>query len=69
MKFTVELRCLTGDQEEVHQVACLEREGVSLETLGLTLAEGKAVLKAIQEVMVEKPLTAYVESQRHCPDA
>ena len=68
MKFTVELRCLTGDQEEVHQVACLEREGVALETLGLTLAEGKAVLKAIQEVMVEKPLTAYVERQRHCPD-
>jgi hypothetical protein len=44
MKFTIELRCLTGDQEEVHQVACLEREGVALETLGLTLAEGKAVL-------------------------
>jgi hypothetical protein len=68
MKFKVELRCLTDDQEEVRQIACLEREGVALETLGLTLAEGKAILKAIQEVMVEKPLTAYVERQRHCPE-
>jgi hypothetical protein len=68
MKFKVELRCLTDDQEEVRPIACLEREGVALETLGLTLAEGKAILKAIQEVMVEKPLTAYVERQRHCPD-
>jgi hypothetical protein len=32
------------------------------------LAEGNAILKAIQEVVVEKPLTAYVERQRHCPE-
>ena len=68
MKFKVELRCLTDDQEDVRPIACLEREGVALETPGLTLAEGKAILRAIQEVMVEKPLTAYVEKQRHCPD-
>jgi hypothetical protein len=68
MKFKVELRCIVGDQEEVHQVACLERAGVALATLSLTLAEGKAILKAIQAVMVEKPLAVCVERQRHCPD-
>ncbi len=68
MKFKVELTCIVGDGEEIREVACLERNGVALETLGLTLAEGKAILKTIQEVMVEKPLGAYVEAQRHCPD-
>jgi len=68
MKFRVELTCIADDQEEVHRIACLERNGVALETLGLTLAEGKAILRSIQEVMIEKPLAAYVESQRRCPD-
>jgi len=35
-----------SDQEEMYQVACLEREGVALATLSLTLAKGKAILKA-----------------------
>ena len=60
--FRFELRCIADDQEEVHPIASLEREGVAPETLGLTLAEGKAILKTIQEVMVEKPLARYVES-------
>jgi hypothetical protein len=46
MKFRVELRCIADGQEEVHPIASLEREGVALETLGLTLVEGKAILKA-----------------------
>ncbi|MEJ2387207.1 MAG: ISKra4 family transposase [Chromatiaceae bacterium] len=68
MKFRFELRCIADDQEEVHPVASLEREGVAPETLGLTLVEGRAILKTIQEVMIEKPLAHYVESQRRCPD-
>ena len=68
MKFRVELTYIADDREEVLPIACLERDEISLETLGLTLAEGKAILKAIQQVMVEKPLSVYVESQRHCPE-
>ena len=68
MKFRVELTYIADDREEVLPIACLERDEIALETLGLTLAEGKAILTAIQEVMVEKPLAAYVERQRHCPE-
>jgi hypothetical protein len=68
MKFRFELRCVADDQEEVHPIASLERNGVAPETLGLTPVEGKASLKTIHEVMVEKPLARYVESQRRCPD-
>jgi hypothetical protein len=67
MRFEIELRCVGDDCEEVHPIATLERDGVTAETLGLTLAEGKAVLKSLQEVMVEQPLQAYVEQQRQCP--
>jgi len=45
MKFRFELRCIADDQEEVHPIASLEREGLAPETLGLTLVEGKAILR------------------------
>jgi len=35
--------------EQVHEVARIERDEVAIETLGLTLAEGKRILKNIQE--------------------
>ena len=35
--------------EQVQEVARIEREGVEMETLGLTLAEGKLIFKKIQE--------------------
>ena len=35
--------------EHVQEVARIERDEVAMETLGLTLAEGKLILKSIQE--------------------
>ena len=37
-----------SSQEQVQDVAQLEREGVTIETLGLILAEGKVILKKVQ---------------------
>ena len=37
--------------EHVQEVARIERDEVAIETLGLTLAEGKLILKNIQEGM------------------
>ena len=36
-------------------------------TLGLSLAEGKAVLQALQEVVIEWQMHAYLRQQRACP--
>jgi hypothetical protein len=44
----------------------LERENLTPSTLGLTLAEGKAILKALQAVVVERQMTAYLKAQRSC---
>ena len=45
MKFRLELTCISDEQEVIHPIALLERSSVALETLGLTLAEGKTILK------------------------
>jgi hypothetical protein len=55
-------------QEQVQEIARLEREGVQLETLGLTLAEGKLILKNVQENVVQKQVHEFLERQRCCPD-
>jgi hypothetical protein len=67
MKYTVHVVITTDDgQAETREIACLEREDLTLTTLGLTLAEGKAILKALQAVVVEQQMTAYVDTQRPC---
>jgi len=55
-------------QEEVHEVAHIEREAVEMETLGLTLAEGKLILKKIQEGVVREQIHDALARRRHCPD-
>jgi hypothetical protein len=45
----------------------VERQDLTPETFGLSLAEGKAVLQALQEVVVEWQMHAYLQQQRACP--
>lgn len=68
MKVTVQVVTRTDDgQEAIHEVACVEREDLTPASLGLSLAEGKMVLQAMQEVVVEWQMQAYLRQQRHCP--
>jgi len=41
-------------REETRELACLERSDLKPETLGLTLAEGKMILKGLQQIIVER---------------
>jgi hypothetical protein len=67
VKCTIQMVIVTENgQTETREIACLEREDLTPTTLGLTLAEGKAILKALQEVVVEQPMTAYLKTQRPC---
>jgi len=50
MKVTVQVVTQTDDgQEAIREVACVERDDLTPATLGLSLAEGKTVLQALQE--------------------
>jgi hypothetical protein len=69
MKCTIQVVITTENgQTETREIVCLEREDLTPTTVGLTLADGKAILKALQEVVVEQQMTAYLETQRPCAD-
>jgi hypothetical protein len=67
MKYTIHVAITTDDgQTETRDIACVKREDLTPTTLGLTLAEGKAILKGLQEVVVQQQLAASLEAQRPC---
>ena len=69
MKYAIQVVITTDEgQTETRDIACVEREDLTPTTLGLTLAEGKTILKALQAVVVEQQMTAYLETQRPCAD-
>jgi hypothetical protein len=67
MKCTIQVVITTANGlSEVWEVAVLEleQEDLTPSTLGLTLADSKAIHKALQEVVVEQQMTAYLKTQR-----
>src|SRR5262245_21112594 len=57
----------SGAPETITEVASMPRDALQLEELGLTLAEAKAMLAAIQRTMVMAQAQAYVTQQQTCP--
>ena len=53
-------------QQQVYEIASLQRHELKMETLGLTLAEGKTILCEIQRVVVERQVAECLEPYRHC---
>lgn len=69
MRFDLCLRVTTDDGSVVEQnVFAFSRAEPALETLGMTLQEGKNLLKAVQQTVMEAQAIAFVESHRlyHC---
>ena len=54
-------------EESLHEVTCVERDELTPASLGLSIADSKAILQGMQEVVVEWQMRAYLDSQRHCP--
>ena len=57
-----------GVPETVEDVAFLERGTLQSEELGLTLAEAKALLRAMQQSMVSEQVEQYLQQFKHCAD-
>src|SRR5713101_1176594 len=69
MQVQVQVVTLTDDGEEsLREVACVERDELTPASLGLSIADSKAILQSMQEVVVEWQMHAYLNSQRYCPD-
>ena len=53
--------------QDIRETQSIERKHVTPETLGLTLAEGKAMLKDIQQIVVQQQLSSGLAPCRPCP--
>ena len=65
MKFLVQV-CISEAAERRQQVFEMKRENLTMETLGLSLEESKALLRGVQEFVVAKQVADDLE--RPCPD-
>ncbi len=57
-----------GGHTTVQEITCVERGTQRLAQLGLTLNEGKALLKDVQQAMVREQVNQYMGAHRHCAD-
>ena len=67
MTFRVEVVCLQEGGEQRCSVAELDRAELVLETLGMSVAEGKAILHGIQEFVAAQQVIEDLKRKRACP--
>ncbi len=67
MRFRVEVICVNDEgTEQRRDVMEMERQELATETLGLTLAEGKAILRGVQDFVASQQTVEYLDRQRNC---
>ena len=68
MKLRVEVICeRDSGAEPPKELMALSRHELVMETLRLTLAEGKELLQALQRYLVDQQATEYLEESHNCP--
>jgi hypothetical protein len=68
MKVRVEVVSLNTDGEEQRrQILTIERRELAMETLGVNLTEGKALLAGVQDFVVTQQAREELEQRRACP--
>jgi hypothetical protein len=69
MKFRVEVICVTAEgAEQRRDVMEMERQQLAMETLGLSLAEGKAILSGVQDFVASQQISEDLKRRRSCPN-
>jgi hypothetical protein len=56
-----------GQGEVIREVAHLERGALRPETLGLSLAEARAILAGLEQTVVERQAAEFIGQERRCP--
>ena len=68
MKVRVEVVSLNADGEQQRrQILTIERRELTMETLGMNLTEGKALLSGVQDFVVAQQAGEELEQRRACP--
>src|SRR5215510_13627901 len=69
MTLKIKVICVKEDStEERREVLTIAKAQLALETLGLTVTEGKTLLANVQTCIVEQQTTAYLEHHRRCAE-
>jgi hypothetical protein len=69
MNVRVEMVCVSADGREQRQdVLAIERQELTMETLGMSLAESKALLEGVQKFLIVQHATEDLGQRRACPD-
>lgn len=67
MNFSIAVICLKDDGTEArHDVLTVTKDQLVMETLGLTVAEGKALLASLQAAVVDEQAATYLKQHRAC---
>src|SRR5262245_18228259 len=67
VRVQVVIESAAGETADVHDIACIHRDELRPDTVGLTLAEAKTVLERIQQRIVEEQAAEYLRTQSRCP--
>jgi hypothetical protein len=68
MNIRVEVVCSDADGNEQRcEVLTIPRQELAMETLGLNLSEGKALLAGVQDFVIAQQAQEYLEQQQACP--
>ena len=69
MNVRVEMVCVSADgREQRKDVLAIERRELTMETLGMSLAESKALLEGAQKFLMVQQASEDLEQRRACPD-
>lgn len=68
IRIQVVIEMAAGTPEIVEEVASVARATLLPETLGLTLAEAKDILRGVQQILAPRQVAEYGEQQSCCPD-
>jgi hypothetical protein len=67
MNVRIEVVCVSADSsEQRRQILGIERQELAMETLGMSLAESKALLAGVQDFMVAQQVSENLEQRRAC---
>ena len=65
-KIRVVIESDTIAEDFAQDIAVIERQGDQIEQLGLSLAEGKSVLKVLQKTIIETQTGEYLRNNAQC---
>ena len=69
MRFRVEVICVNDEgTEQRHGVMEMERRELAMESLGLSLAEGKAILRGVHDFAASRQTSEDLQRRRGCPN-